>query len=76
MTDEQIIELAKSKMSMAEATVISQYQEEHVVSGLVEDTITNVVDRIEAVDVWGEDEYRTWLEMEYLVADAADEKIA
>ena len=76
MTDEQIIELAKSKMSMAEATVISQYQEEHVVSGLVEDTITNVVDRIEAVDVWGEDEYREWLELEYLVEQAADEKIA
>ena len=76
MTDEQIIELAKRKMSMAEATIISEYQEEHVVSGLVEDTITNVVDRIEAVDVWGEDEYRTWLEMEYLVAEAADEKIA
>ena len=76
MTDEKIIELAKRKMSMAEATIISEYREEHVVSGLVEDTITNVVDRIEAVDVWGEDEYRTWLEMEYLVADAADEKIA
>ena len=76
MTDEQIIELAKSKMSMAEATIISQYQEEHVVSGLVEDTITSVVDRIEAVDVWGEDEYREWLELEYLVEQAADEKIA
>ena len=76
MTDEQIIELAKRKMSMAEATIISQYQEEHIVSGLVEDTITNVVDRIEAVDVWGEDEYREWLELEYLVERAADEKIA
>ena len=76
MTDEQIIELAKRKMSMAEATIISEYREEHVVSGLVEDTMTTVVDRIEAVDVWGEDEYRTWLEMEYLVAEAADEKIA
>ena len=76
MTDEKIIELAKRKMSMAEATIISEYREEHVVSGLVEDTITNVVDRIEAVDVWGEDEYREWLELEYLVEQAADEKIA
>ena len=76
MTDEQIIELAKRKMSMAEATILSEYQEEHIVSGLIEDTITTVIDRIEAVDVWGEDEYREWMELEYLVERAADEKIA
>ena len=76
MTDEQIIELAKRKMSMAEATILSEYQEEHIVSGLIEDTITTVIDRIEAVDVWGEDEYREWMELEYLVERAADEKVA
>lgn len=76
MTDKEIIELAKRKMSMAEATIITECREEHLVSGLVEDAINTVIDRIEAVDVWGEDEYREWIELEWLVQQAADEKIA
>ena len=74
MTDEQIIELAKRKMSMAEATILSEYREEHFVSGLIEDTITTVIDRME--DACEGMEYREWMELEYLVERAADEKVA